>query len=50
MISSVSYREKIEEALAAGAKCFIPKPVTTEELKKAIEKVMDKEEVLDSRY
>jgi two-component system chemotaxis response regulator CheY len=50
MISSVSYREKIEEALAAGAKCFIPKPVTTEELKKAIEKVMDKEEMLDSRY
>ncbi len=41
MISSVSYRDKIEEALAAGAKCFIPKPVTTEELKKAIEKVME---------
>ena len=40
MISSVSYREKVEEALAAGAKCFIPKPVTTEELKKAINQVL----------
>lgn len=41
MISSVSYREKVEEALAAGAKCFIPKPVTTDELKRAIEQVLD---------
>ena len=41
MISSVSYREKVEEALAAGAKCFIPKPVTTNELKKAIEQVLE---------
>jgi two-component system chemotaxis response regulator CheY len=39
MISSVSYRGKVEEALAAGAKCFLPKPVTTEQLKKAIEQV-----------
>jgi two-component system, chemotaxis family, chemotaxis protein CheY len=40
MISSVSYKEKIEEALAAGAKCFITKPVTTDELRKAIERVL----------
>jgi len=39
MISSVSYREKVEEAIAAGAKCFISKPVTTEQLRKAIEQV-----------
>ena len=39
MISSVSYRGKVEEALAAGAKCFLPKPVTTEQLRKAIERV-----------
>ncbi|MEK6301095.1 MAG: response regulator [Acidobacteriota bacterium] len=39
MISSVSYRGKVEEALAAGAKCFLPKPVTTEQLRKAIEQV-----------
>lgn len=40
MISSVSYREKVDEALAAGAKWFIPKPVTTEQLKRAIEGVL----------
>ncbi|HWP41662.1 MAG TPA: response regulator [Blastocatellia bacterium] len=40
MISSVSYREKVEEAIAAGAKWFIPKPVTTDELKRAIEGVL----------
>jgi two-component system chemotaxis response regulator CheY len=40
MISSVSYRAKVEEAMAAGAKFFIPKPVTTDELKKAIEQVL----------
>ena len=39
MISSVSYREKVEEAIAAGAKCFISKPVTTEQLRRAIEQV-----------
>lgn len=39
MISSVSYRGKVEEALAAGAKCFLPKPVTTEQLRNAIEQV-----------
>ena len=46
MISSVSYREKVEEALAAGAKCFIPKPVTTNELKKAIEQVLEPAEAI----
>jgi two-component system chemotaxis response regulator CheY len=40
MISSVSHSEKIEEAIAAGAKYFIPKPVTTGELKKAIDEVL----------
>lgn len=40
MISSVSYKEKIAEAMAAGAKWFIPKPVTTEELRRAIESVL----------
>ncbi|MFY9556517.1 MAG: response regulator [Blastocatellia bacterium] len=41
MISSVSYKEKIAEAMAAGAKYFIPKPVTTDDLRKAIENVLD---------
>ena len=40
MISSVSHREKVEEALAAGAKYFIPKPVTTDDLRKAIQEVL----------
>ena len=40
MVSSVSYQEKIDEAIAAGAKYFVAKPVTTEELKMAIEKAM----------
>jgi len=40
MISSVSYQEKVAEAMSAGAKCFIPKPVTTEELRKAIQTVL----------
>jgi two-component system, chemotaxis family, chemotaxis protein CheY len=40
MISSVSYKDKVEEALSAGAKCFIAKPVTTVELKNAIERVL----------
>ena len=40
MISSVSYQEKVSEAMSAGAKCFIPKPVTTEELRRAIQSVL----------
>ena len=40
MISSVCYRDKIEEALAAGARCFIAKPVTTDQLKRAIEEAL----------
>jgi two-component system chemotaxis response regulator CheY len=41
MISSVSYKEKVQEALAAGARYFIPKPVTTEELRRGIEQVLE---------
>lgn len=40
MISSVSYSEKVQEALAAGARCFLPKPVTTEGLRQAIKQVL----------
>src|SRR5438477_163319 len=40
MISSVSYQEKVAEAMSAGAKWFIPKPVTTAELRRAIENVL----------
>lgn len=40
MISSISHKEKVAEALAAGARYFIPKPVTTADLKKAIEEVL----------
>lgn len=40
MISSLSYKEKVAEAMAAGAKWFIPKPVTTEELRRAIKSVL----------
>jgi two-component system chemotaxis response regulator CheY len=40
MVSSVSHREKIAEALAAGAKCFIPKPVTSADLKRALDQVI----------
>ena len=40
MISSISHREKVEEALAAGAKYFIPKPVTTDDLRRAIDEVL----------
>lgn len=40
MISSLSYQEKVTEAMSAGAKCFIPKPVTTEELRRAIQSVL----------
>lgn len=41
MVSSVSYQEKIDEAMAAGAKYFVSKPVTTEELRIAIEKALN---------
>ena len=44
MISSVSYRDKVQEALAAGARYFIPKPVTTEELRKGIERVLESDD------
>ena len=40
MVSSQSYPEKISEALMAGAKYFIPKPVTTDRLKLAIDHVL----------
>lgn len=40
MISSVSYKEKVADALSAGAKWFLPKPVTTDELRKAIQNVL----------
>jgi len=40
MISSVSYQEKVAEAMSAGAKWFIPKPVTTDELRRAIQNVL----------
>ena len=40
MISSVSYKEKVAEAISAGAKWFIPKPVTTDELRRAIQNVL----------
>lgn len=41
MISSLSHTEKVQEAMAAGAKYFIPKPVTTLELRKAIDEVLN---------
>lgn len=40
MVSSQSYPEKVSEALRAGAKYFIPKPVTTDRLKLAIDHVL----------
>jgi two-component system chemotaxis response regulator CheY len=40
MVSSVSNQEKIDEAMAAGARYFVAKPVTTEELRIAIEKAL----------
>ena len=40
MISSICHREKVEEAFAAGAKYFIPKPVTTDDLRRAIDEVL----------
>ena len=41
MISSLSHKEKVQEAFAAGAKYFIPKPVTTHVLREAIEQIMN---------
>jgi two-component system, chemotaxis family, chemotaxis protein CheY len=40
MVSSQSYPEKVSEALMAGAKYFIPKPVTTDRLRLAMEYVL----------
>ena len=40
MVSSQSYPEKVSEALTAGAKCFLSKPVTTERLRIAINQVL----------
>jgi two-component system chemotaxis response regulator CheY len=40
MISSLSHQEKVQEAMDAGARYFIPKPVTTGQLKKAIDEVL----------
>ena len=42
MVSSQSYPEKVSEALTAGAKCFLSKPVTTERLRNAIDQVVRK--------
>jgi two-component system chemotaxis response regulator CheY len=40
MVSSQSYPEKVNEALTAGAKCFLSKPVTTDRLRVAIDQVL----------
>ena len=40
MVSSQSYPEKVSEALTAGAKCFLSKPVTTDRLRIAIDQVI----------
>ncbi len=40
MVSSQSYPEKVSEALMAGAKYFLPKPVTTDRLKMAMDHVL----------
>ncbi|HEX5733053.1 MAG TPA: response regulator [Blastocatellia bacterium] len=40
MVSSQSYPEKVSEALTAGAKCFLSKPVTTDRLRMAIDQVL----------
>jgi two-component system chemotaxis response regulator CheY len=41
MVSSQSYPEKISEALTAGAKFFLSKPVTTDRLRMAIDQVLN---------
>jgi two-component system chemotaxis response regulator CheY len=43
MVSSQSYPEKVNEALTAGAKCFLSKPVTTDRLRVAIDQVLRRE-------
>jgi two-component system chemotaxis response regulator CheY len=43
MVSSQSYPEKVSEALMAGAKCFLSKPVTTDRLRLAIDQVLRRE-------
>jgi two-component system chemotaxis response regulator CheY len=40
MVSSQSYPEKVSEALTAGAKFFLSKPVTTDRLRMAIDQVL----------
>ena len=40
MVSSQSYPEKVSEALTAGAKLFLSKPVTTDRLRMAIDQVL----------
>ncbi|HUK89415.1 MAG TPA: response regulator [Blastocatellia bacterium] len=40
MISSVSHEEKVKEAMEAGARYFLPKPVTPGQLRKAIDEVL----------
>ncbi|MFN0124248.1 MAG: response regulator [Blastocatellia bacterium] len=40
MISSVSHREKVAEALAAGARGFITKPVMPGDLRQELERIL----------
>ncbi|HZS06069.1 MAG TPA: response regulator [Blastocatellia bacterium] len=40
MMSSLSYQDKVAEAMAAGARDFIPKPVTGDQLREAINRVL----------
>jgi two-component system chemotaxis response regulator CheY len=40
MVSSQSYPEKVSEALTAGAKFFLSKPVTTDRLRMAIDQAL----------
>lgn len=47
MISSLSYKEKVEEALTAGARCFLPKPVTTESLRAAIDEALSRNDAAE---